>query len=306
MASLRDINRRIQSVKATMQITRTMEMVSTAKIRGALERAEEAGPYKDAITHMLSHVAGSVKTLDHPLLAVHDQVKSVLYVVIASDRGLAGGFNVLLCREVGRRIAELEAQGIAVSLICCGTKVVEYFKARGHAPVLFFEGISSEPTMDQADRIASYVEDGYADQTFDRVEICYHHARSRVEQIEVYEQLLPIQTQDLRMPNDPREGEQATFRITGQTDTPYRFDPSAKEVLGYLIPAYLRTVVYHALLDSAAAEHGARRLAMQNATDSAQEVITSLSRNYNRVRQGSITTEINEIVGGASALEEDQ
>ena len=306
MANQRDILRRMQSVKATMQITRTMEMVSTAKIRTALERAEEAEPYKNAIAHMLAHVSSSASMGDQPLLQTHDAEKSVLFVIIASDRGLAGGFNVTLCRSVFGQITALEEQGVKVSVICCGRKVVEFFKSLGYTPDLYFEGMSSEPTMDEADRIASYVMDGYVAESFDRVVISYHHAIGRVEQVEVHEQLLPVTTDDLRLPNSPRQGEEGTFQIGRVQDTMYRFDPSAKEVLGYLIPAYVRTVVYHALLDSAASEHAARRQAMQSATDNAQEVITNLSRTYNRVRQGSITTELNEIIGGASALEEDQ
>ena len=294
MSNQRDILRRMQSAKSTMQITRTMEMVSTAKIRTALERAEEAGPYKEAITRMLSHVSGSASAANQPLLQRHEQVRSVLFIAIASDRGLAGGFNVALCRSIMAQIVELEAKGVTVSLICCGRKVVEFFKSRGHTPVLYFEGMSSEPTMDEADRIASYVMDSY------------DHALGRVGQVEVNEELLPVTTTDLFMPNDPREGEEGTFRISRAQNSTYQFDPSAKEVLGYLIPAYVRTVIFHALLDSAAAEHGARRQAMQSATDNAQEVINNLSRTYNRVRQGSITTELNEIIGGASALEEDQ
>ena len=306
MSNQRDILRRMQSAKSTMQITRTMEMVSTAKIRTALERAEEAGPYKEAITRMLSHVSGSASAANQPLLQRHEQVRSVLFIAIASDRGLAGGFNVALCRSIMAQIVELEAKGVTVSLICCGRKVVEFFKSRGHTPVLYFEGMSSEPTMDEADRIASYVMDGYETEAIDRVIISYHHALGRVGQVEVNEELLPVTTTDLFMPNDPREGEEGMFRISRAQNSTYQFDPSAKEVLGYLIPAYVRTVIFHALLDSAAAEHGARRQAMQSATDNAQEVINNLSRTYNRVRQGSITTELNEIIGGASALEEDQ
>ena len=305
MANLRDISRRMSSIKSTMQVTRTMEMISTARIRKALDRAEEAGPYKEAITRMLANVAGSRIKGEQPFLEEHPELKRVLFVVIASDRGLAGGFNVQPQRMVEREIAQLKARGIESEIITCGRKPTEYFTSRGIQPAMSFVGISSEPNQDEADRIATFVMDGYRNGDFDRVMLYYWHAKSRVDQEFVVERLLPLSRSELVMPNRPRDkkalGNVAQSQVAS---TEYRFDPSPSEVLGYLIPAYVRTVVFHALLDSAAAEHGARRRAMQSATDSAEEVLKQLSRTYNRVRQGSITTELNEIVGGASALEE--
>ena len=303
MANLRELKGRIDSVTSTMQVTRTMEMISTAKIRTALDRAKEAEPYKDAITRMLSNVAGAGGDDSQPLLARHEEEKNVLFILIASDRGMAGGFNIVPQREVQHEMEALAARGISSELITCGKKPTEYFTYRGVTPVLSFVDCSSEPTMDEADRIASYLMDGYADGSIDRVVIYYSHARNRVDQRQVVEQLLPLSPDALVLPNKPRT-EEATTVVKQERYTEYAFDPSAQEVLGYLIPAYIRTVIYHALLDSAAAEHGARRRAMQSATDNAKEVIASLSRTYNRERQGSITTELNEIIGGASALED--
>ena len=303
MANLRDIQRRMNSIKSTMQVTRTMEMISTARIRKALDRAEAAGPYKAAITRMLSNVANASMDGSQPLLRKHLEEDHVLYIVIASDRGLAGGFNVVPQRLAEREMKELAAKGVKAEVITCGKKPTEYFTSRGPAPKMSFVGISSDPNMDEADRIASYVIDGYANGTLDRVKMLYWHAKSRVDQEFVIEQLLPVTNESLAIPNDPRAHD-ALHKIRGTQYTEYTFDPSASEVLGYLIPAYIRTVIFHALLDSAAAEHGARRRAMQSASDSAEEVLGQLSRTYNRVRQGSITTELNEIIGGASALEE--
>lgn len=303
MSNLREINKRISSVKATMQITRTMEMVSTAKIRKALERAEQAAPYKDAIKRMLANVANAGIDVNQPLLQTHEKEKCVLFILIASDRGLAGGFNINLQREVQHEMEALKREGKQSLLITCGRKPTDYFTYRGYKPVMSFTGISSEPTMDEADRIASYAMDGYAAGTIDRIMIYYMHARNRVDQDKVTEQLLPVRTEDLVIPNAPRNPE-ALEHVGHELYTEFTFDPSASKVLGYLMPAYIRTVIFHALLDSAAAEHGARRRAMQSATDNANEVITSLSRMYNRVRQSSITTELNEIIGGASALED--
>ncbi|MBR2682534.1 MAG: ATP synthase F1 subunit gamma [Atopobiaceae bacterium] len=303
MANLRDISRRMASIQSTMQVTRTMEMISTARIRKALDRAEEASPYKDAITRMLANVASSDASIAHPLLTKHPVVKSVLFVVIASDRGLAGGFNVVPQRLVEREMRDLAKRGIESGIITCGRKPTEYFTSRKIIPKMSFVGISSEPNMDEAERIASYVMDGYISGMVDRVELLYWHAKSRVDQQFVRETLLPISREELMMPNEPRERE-ALSKVNRETHTEFTFEPSAGKVLGELLPAYVRTVVFHALLDSAAAEHGARRRAMQSATDSAEEVLNQLSRTYNRVRQGSITTELNEIIGGASALED--
>ena len=303
MSNLREIKGRIDSVTSTMQVTRTMEMISTAKIRTALERAKDAEPYKDAITRMLSNVAGAGFDDSQPLLAPRKAEHNVLFILIASDRGMAGGFNIVPQREVQREMEALAAKGVTSELITCGKKPTEYFTYRGFEPVLSFVGCSSEPTMDEADRIASYLMKGYAEGNIDRVMIYYSHARNRVDQEQVVEQLLPLTATTITLPNSPRTEEAMTV-VEQEHNTEYAFDPSASEVLGYLIPAYIRTVIYHALLDSAAAEHGARRRAMQSATDNAKEVIASLSRTYNRERQGSITTELNEIIGGASALED--
>ena len=303
MANLREIQRRMSSISSTMQITRTMEMISTARIQHALARAEEASPYKDAITNMLANVASAGRNSTEPLLRKHDEEKHVLFVVIASDRGLAGGFNVLQQRAVDHEMRALAQRGIKSSVITCGRKPTEYFTYRKIKPVLSFVGVSSEPTMDEADRISSYIIDGYVRGEIDRVVLLYWHAKNRVDQTQVTEQLLPIERESLMMPNKPRKPE-ALYEVKHKIDPVYRFEPSAEEVLGYLMPAYFRTVIYHALLDSAAAEHGARRRAMQSATDNAKEVLGSLSRTYNRERQGAITTELNEIIGGAAALEE--
>ncbi len=304
MSNLREISRRMASVKSTMQITRTMEMVSTAKIRRALERSEAAAPYKDAIKRILANVSNAGgDTAQQPLLRTHFDEKNVLFILVASDRGLAGGFNISLQREVQSEMEHFRRQGVDCQLITCGRKPTDYFTYRGVEPVMSFTGHSSEPTMDDADRIASYAMDGYVSGRIDRVVLYYQHARNRVDQDLVMEQILPLRAEDLTMPNEPRNPE-AVEHVGGKVYSTFTFDPSPSEVLGYLIPAYIRTVIFHALLDSAAAEHGARRRAMQSATDNAQEVITSLSRTYNRVRQGSITTELNEIIGGAAALED--
>ena len=295
MANLHEISRRMSSIRSTMQITRTMSMISTARVRKALDRAEAASPYKEAITLMLANVAGAgFNPKKQPLLATHKVEKNVLFLVIASDRGLAGGFNILPQRE---------AKGASSEIITCGRMPTEYFTYRNIKPTMSYVGISSEPTADQADRIASYIMDGYIKGKIDRVVIKYWHAKNRVDQEQVTEQLLPISRDKLTIPNKPRT-EEALSQVKTYNKSEYQFSPSASQVLDSLMPAYIKTVIFHALLDSAAAEHGARRRAMQSATDNAENVLGALSRTYNRERQGAITTELNEIIGGAAALED--
>ena len=294
----------MSSIKSTMQITRTMSMISTARVRKALDRAEAASPYKDAVTLMLANVAGAgFNPRKQPLLAVHKEEKNVLFLIIASDRGLAGGFNILPQREVEHEITRLKSKGISSEIITCGRKPTEYFSYRSINPVMSYVGISSEPTADQADRIASYIMDGYVKGKIDRVVIKYWHARNRVDQEQVTEQLLPLSRDTLTIPNKPRS-EEALTQVETYHRSEYHFSPSASQVLDSLMPAYIKTVIFHALLDSAAAEHGARRRAMQSATDNAENVLSSLSRMYNRERQGAITTELTESSGGAAGLAE--
>lgn len=301
MANLREIKKRITSVTSTKQITRTMEMVSTAKIRRALDRAYGAEPYKKALTDVMLTVAQDAEAAgDAPLLRKHEQERRVLVVAIASDRGLAGGFNVLVERETDKIVSACERKGIACEIIACGRKVSDYFASRPNR-VMHFEGSSADPTLEQARMIASYICDSYAQGTLDRVEVVYHHARNRVDQELRVEQLLPLDTEAVALARGPRRNDSdAPERISSS----FSFVPSAAHVLGGLVPSYVLTVIHQALIDSAASEQGARRKAMHSATENATAIVATLNRTYNRVRQASITTEINEIVGGASALEE--
>ncbi len=302
MANLREIKKRISSVTSTKQITRTMEMVSTAKIRQALDRALGAEPYKAALADVMLTVAQDSEAAGKaPLLRTHERQERGLVIAIASDRGLAGGFNVVVTREAERIMRAWRSRGMEAEVITCGRKPSEYFKGRG-SQVMHFEGSSADPSLEQARMIASYVCDGYAQGRIDEVELVYHHARNRVDQDLRVEHLLPLDAEMVAMTHGPRKNEGEGPRRVSST---FRFVPSASEVLGDLVPSYVLTVIHQALIDSAAAEQGARRKAMHSATENATAIIATLTRTYNRVRQASITTEITEIVGGASALEEE-
>ena len=301
MANLRDIKKRISSVTSTKQITRTMEMVSTAKIRRALDRAHQAEPYKTALTDVMLTVATDASIAsDNPMLAVHEEPKRGLVIAIASDRGLAGGFNVNVDRECERIIREWRNEGIEGQIITCGRKPSEYFSSRGNV-VMKFEGFSADPRLEDARMIADYICDSYVAGELDRVEVVYHHARNRVDQQLRVEHLLPLDHEMVAMAHGPRKNEdEGPKRVSSS----FKFIPSAQHVLGELIPSYVLTIIHQALIDSAAAEQGARRKAMHSATENATTIIATLTRTYNRVRQASITTELNEIVAGAAALEE--
>ena len=288
MPNLHDIERRIGSVSSTKQITRTMEMVAAAKIRRAGERVAAATPYSESMVEMLANVAKRVGGSDNALLRKHDEVKNVLFVVVVSDRGLAGGFNSNVLRHVERLMKEKQAAGASVQVVACGKKAVGYFTYRKVEPVLGFTDLSADPTVEEAASVAAYAIDGYENGTIDEV--------LRTELV------LPVDTAalDAELAAEGVQQEAGEAKLEGDVI----FEPSAEAVLDRLLPAYVRTTLYHALIDSAAAEQGARRNAMMSATDNATEVLETLTRLYNRVRQGAITTEISEIVGGAAALED--
>ncbi len=300
MPNLHDIERRINSVSSTKQITRTMEMVAAAKIRRAGERVEAATPYSESMVEMLANVAKRVGGSENALLRKHDEVKNVLVVVVVSDRGLAGGFNSNVLRHVEKLTKAKKAEGANVSIVACGKKAIGYFTYRGIQPALSFANLSADPTVEEATEIGDYCSKAYEEGELDEVIVVYNHAKNAAEQVLREEQLLPVDTDSLEGASAAEESEGADEHLEGDVI----FEPSPEAVLDGLLPAYVRTTLYHALIDSAAAEQGARRNAMMSATDNATEMVNTLTRLYNRVRQGAITTEISEIVGGAAALED--
>ena len=309
MPNLHDIERRINSVASTKQITRTMEMVAAAKIRRATERVNDALPWAMAVSDMLINAAKHAPMDSEPLLQVHDEVKRALVVVVTSDRGLAGGFNSNVLRHAEKLIREKERQGVEVEVVACGKKALGYFSYRNIKPVMEFQGLSADPTYEEAAQISAYLAEGYREGTLDEAIIVYNHAKNAAEQRLVEQQVLPVNQQsyaDLLGLKPKEEDVFASFREKDDTIPPgdLDFEPDAESVMRYLMQAYLRNAFYFALLDSAAGEQGARRNAMKSATDNANEMVSTLTRVYNRVRQGAITTEITESVGGAAALEE--
>lgn len=331
MATLHDINRRIVSVQSTKQITRTMEMISAAKIRKARQRVEKTVPYTAGMAETVTEVIDRLGSSQNPLLKVHDEVKHVLVVTVVSDRGLAGGFNGNVLRAAERVIKQKAAQGATADVIACGKKAINYFKYRKIEPIMTFTDLSADPTMGEAIQLGNYAMEYYADGTYDEVILVYNHARNAGDQVLRAEYLLPVKRvvfvdASKAVPNwlapmsafvsmvdlqNIQEALATGGTMEDKADEGEKtikpeivFEPDTETVLWTLLPAYMRTMFYATLIDSAAGEQGARRNAMKAATDNANEIEINLSRLYNRVRQGTITTELNEIVGGAAALEE--
>jgi len=294
MPNLRDIKKRIGSVQSTRQITRTMEMVATAKIKKAQERIESARPYALAMMEVLGNVARFSKGTEHPLLVEHARRDRVIIICVTSDRGLAGAFNSNIIRLTERFMREEQAKGTPrLDLIAVGKRAIGYFRYRGIEPLASYRDISDKPTFADARSIAAHLIGAYEAEELDAAYVAFNRFKNVAEQKPELHQLLPIERRVVD------EAAQGVTHIAAE----YMFEPDPESVLDALLPTYVETLIYRALMESAASEQGARRTAMKSATDNASDMITILSRSYNRARQAAITTEIAEIVGGAAAQE---
>ena len=280
MPNVQDIRRRIKSVKSIEQITKAMKMVAAARLRKAQEKAATSKPYTEKIQQVLASVASGSPETAHPLLEVRE-VKNVAYLVLSSDKGLAGAYSSNVIKEVAPKLVGKDN----VTLFAVGRKARDYFKRRGHAIAEEYTGFSEKPTYHHAVTIARTLAAGFTDGTYDEIHLVYTKFQSALTQIPTSVKLLPIE--DISAKGEHQE---------------YIFEPSAEEVLKFLLPQYLQSVIYGALLQSAASELGARMTAMGAATENAEDLIAKLVLNYNKIRQATITREISEIVGGAEAL----
>lgn len=285
MASLRDIKSRIVSTKKTSQITKAMEMVSAAKWNRGVMNAKSFVPYMEKIQEVTAAIAIGSKDANHPMLQSRP-VKKTGYLVITSDRGLAGAYNSNILRQLYQTIQERHKSNDEFGIIAIGRVGRDFFQKRGMNVVLDIVGISDQPSFDDIKSIASSTVGMFADGTFDELYMFYSHYISAISQEVNRKKLLPLT--DIA----------ASAKLTS-----YEFEPNAEEILDVLLPQYAESLIYGALLDSKASEHAARMTAMRNATDNAKELINAYSLKYNRARQAAITQEITEIVGGASALE---
>ena len=287
MAKGRELKGRIKSVENTRKITRTMEMVATSKLKRAQDRVVAARPYAAALGEVISNLYSPALAERFPLLRQPASERRAAVIVLTSNRGLAGGFNANLLREARTLIARLERQGTAVDLHVVGRKGIGYFRYVNRSISRQRTDLTDRPTAEDAADLVDALMDDFRAGATDAVYVVYSKFVSAVSTPPTSERVLPVQ---------PPPTKAATQRD-------YLLYPSAEALLTELLPGYVRNALYRALVETAAAEQGARRTAMKNATDNASEILNVLRRTYNRARQAQITQEIAEIVGGAAALE---
>ncbi len=308
MATLREIRTRIGSVTSTQQVTRAMKMVAAAKLRRAQENIFKTRPYAFKISEIIGHFKhqGRFDPSSHPLFLERADMEGVLLIVIAGDRGLAGAFNANVIKTVEQAIVSNYAshkEAGRLHLIGVGNKAHEHFAKRGYQMVGDFRGVFHNLNFTTAQAIGDLATSGYLEGRWDEVKVAYNEFRNTITQDRVVEPFLPIPHERFLTPAMESEGARApTFRESYTAD--YIFEPDARAILDILVPRYLNYQLWRALLESNAAEQGARMVAMDNATLNAGEMLRTLRLQYNRARQSAITTEILEIISGANALEE--
>ena len=306
MAKARELRRRIRSVQSTRQITRTMEMVSTSKLKRAQDRVVGARPYAAALAEVLAELYAPELAEDFPLLRQPEggKIRRAALLLITSNRGLCGAFNANLIREARRRIAELEGQGAAVDLHLVGKKGVSFFRFTRRKAVTARVDIGDRPSAAHAAELVEPLMQQFSAGELDAVEIVFAKFNSAVSTPPTTLRILPVAPPRADGRTSGRAVDTASTPAARPPDRPFFIlQPSAAAILERLLPLYVRNQVYRALVETAAAEHGARRTAMKNATDSAGDMLDLLRRTYNRARQAQITQEIAEIVGGAEALQ---
>ncbi|RME62483.1 MAG: ATP synthase F1 subunit gamma [Nitrospirae bacterium] len=285
--ALREIKRRINSVKSTAKITRAMKMISSVKLRRYQDAMMAMRPYSDKIQDVLRSLARPSEDV-HPLLKVRPR-QTVEVLVITSDRGLCGAFNTNVLREAHNFINSLKKEGFEVSVSTVGRKARDYFRRRGIEPRKAWTGLSGKVTYSSAKDIAVDLIDNFIGETFDELFVVYNEFKTVALQKPTRMKLLPlaeIETEDAQDMSD------------------FLIEPSEEELFNRLLPKSVEVLVYRALLESQAAEEAARMTAMENATNNAEEMIKKLTLEFNKVRQATITAELMDIVGGAEAIKE--
>ena len=304
MEKTSEIKNRIKSVSGTRKITKAMEMIASSKIRKAQSRILEARPFIDKIADFISDIACYSQVSD-PLLMLHKKIGKVLILGVTADRGLCGGYNSNIIKLIEKTIRDIEEEKIDYELHIIGTKGRNHFRYIGIEPGKVFENLSDHPKFLDAREIAEAIIDRYKVLEIDRVVICYTKSKNAAEQVAASFQLLPVPFMDRTGVEGGPGGEAGLVRTEGKAcliKPEFSYEPSPGAVLKSLLPEYIYTIVYMALLESTASETGARMTAMKNASENAEEMMKNLTRKYNCARQQQITMEIAEIVSGAEAL----
>ena len=297
MAKARELKRRIRSVQNTKKITKTMELVSTSKLKRAQDRVVGARPYAQALAEVIGELYSPELAERFPLLRQPGAtgrgkgLRRVALLLITSNRGLCGAFNANLIREARRRLSELESQDAHTELHLVGKKGISFFKFTKRNIASQRVDIGDRPTLEHARELAAPLMERFANEELDAVDVVFAKFNSAVSTPPTTLRILPV--------DPPRAVDGGRGRARAVN---YILQPSAEEILSELLPLYVQNQVYRALVETAAAEHGARRTAMKNATDAGSDMLTILQRTFNRARQAQITQELAEIVGGAEAL----
>jgi F-type H+-transporting ATPase subunit gamma len=288
MATLKEVKTKISGVKKTAQITKAMNMVAAAKLRGAQEKMEDFRPYTSKFNDAMSNLSGGANTNAFPLME-NRMVKAVELIIVTSDRGLCGSFNANIIKLALQKMASYEAEGKKVSFVCVGKKGHQLLRKTGKVRKSYTETMGNFQ-MFNAREIATDVADKFLDGTTDRVEILFNEFISVARQIPTVAPFLPV---------EPVQAEAGTEKkISGD----YIYEPSSEEIMDVLQPLYLNVLIYHAMLEVGAGEHAARMTAMDNATNACKDIVKNLTVVYNKARQAAVTSELMDIVGGAEAL----
>jgi F-type H+-transporting ATPase subunit gamma len=288
MASLKDIKKRISSVKNTQQITKAMKMVSAAKLRRAQEAAVSARPYAEKLHQVLVNLSSREESDAHPLL-VHRGKRRALILLMTADRGLCGGFTANVSKAAERFIRDNEQGFEDIDLMITGRKGKEFLRNRvGDKIIKVHENIGAKLSYKIAAMIGQEIVSAFEDETYDAVFLIYNAFESAISQIVTLEQLLPIKAE--------------TGEVVEENTTDYIYEPNQYEVLSQILPKMVEVQIFRGLLESNASEHGARMAAMDSASRNAADMISKLTLKYNRARQAAITTELMEIISGAESV----
>ncbi len=290
MAKTRALVKRRKAIRNIRKITRTMELIATARFKKAQDRATEAEAYTRKIAELAADLSASATNITHPLLEKREPVRRSLLLVICSNRGLCGGYNTSILREANTRIREIRSDTVDLQLELSGKRAIAYFRFQGVAATQTYTHFEDKPTFEEVDELANRYIAEYVAGKVDRVEVSYMKYVNAGKQTPVVETLLPLS------PPPRHEGTRPERTVE------YEFLPSAQNILEEILPVSFKVRLFKAFLDAAVSEQIARRVAMKAATENAGEMIKSLTRQYNRSRQAQITTEISEVIGGAEAL----
>jgi F-type H+-transporting ATPase subunit gamma len=292
MAKTRVLVQRRKAIRNIRKITRTMELIATARFKKALDRASQAEAYTRKIAELAADLSASAASIRHPLLEKREQVKNTLLLVICSNRGLCGGYNSAILREATARIRQIQSEGLTLRLELSGKRAIAYYRYQGITAEATFTHFEDKPRFDEVDVLAERYLNAYIAGRLDRVEVAYMKFLNAARQTPVVETLLPLS----EVPGQKGVPKQTARPVE------YEFLPSAADILEEILPVSFKVRLFKCFLDAAVSEQIARRVAMKAATENAGEMIKNLSRQYNRARQAQITKEIAEVIGGVEAL----